>query len=183
MEGVDKDLAQLGDKLGKGFAKKFGKDFARSFGPGAPSVNVTSGRDSDDADDDDDDDDDDKGAVALPPSADTDLVDPSDLGPAIAALRGLALDAGQRAALARLRSDSDRQVTSARRDLDQMSDRLHEALRDTEASEADIARQIDAISAKEAMIRKARILTWVKARHLLRSDQRRQIEEAVKKGH
>ncbi|HEX7837420.1 MAG TPA: hypothetical protein VF469_08155 [Kofleriaceae bacterium] len=179
MEGLDKDLAQLGDKLGKGFAKKFGKDFARSLGP-----SIASGRDSDGSDgsDDDDGDDDDKDAVAMPPGADTDP-DPSSLGPAIADLKDLALDPAQKAQLARLRADSDIQVASAKRELERLSNELHDALRDGTADEAELAHQIDSISQKEATIRKARILAWVKARNLLREDQRKRIEAAARKTH
>ncbi|HEX3766446.1 MAG TPA: hypothetical protein VHW23_47460 [Kofleriaceae bacterium] len=183
MEGVDQELAQLGESIGKSFAKKFGKDLgkdiAKSFGPGNPSVNQGGNHDSDDGDDDDDDDDDnERTAVTVPATPGPDVAD-QDVGPAIAALKGLTLDASQRAALARLRADSDRQITAAKRDLDKLSTRLHDALRDSEASEADIARQIDTISSKEAAIRKARILTWIKVRHLLRDDQRKQVEDAV----
>jgi hypothetical protein len=177
MEGLDRDLAQLGDKLGKGFAKKFGKDFARGVGPSAPS-----GRDNDDSDDSDDGDDDDRDVVVMPPGADTDL-DPSNLGPAIAQLKNLALDPAQKAQLARLRADSNSEVASAKRDLERLSNQLHDALRDGTADEAELAHQIDSISQKEAAIRKARILTWVKARNLLRQDQRKLIEAAVKKAH
>lgn len=179
VEGLDKDLAQLGDKLGKRFAKKFGRDFARNLGPSAAS-----GRGSDGSDDDDDNDgdDDDKDAVVMPPGADTDM-DPSNLGPAIADLKGLALDPGQRAQLARLRADSDSQVASAKRELDRLSNELHDALRDGTADEAELAHQIDSISQKEAAIRKARILAWVKARNVLRDDQRKRIEAAARKSH
>jgi hypothetical protein len=171
MAGLDKDLAQLGDKVGKTFAKKLGKDFAKSFGPG-------NSHDSEDADDEDDDDDDREAAV-LPPGAEPDG-DAADLAPAVAALKGLSLDAGQRAQLARLRAESDSQVARARRELDEMSGRLHDTLRDTAASQADVERQIDQISAKEAAIRKARIGAWMKARGVLRKDQRKQVEDAVK---
>ena len=176
MEGLDKELEQLGDKIGKGFAKKFGKDIARSF------ATPPSSHDSDDADDDDDDDDD-RGATVMPPGVDIDIPDPADLAPAIAALKGLTLDARQKEQLAKLRADSDGKVAAAKRDLEQMSNRLHDVLADGSASEDDIARQIDSISQKEATIRKARILTWVKARNLLRQDQRKMIEAAVKKSH
>jgi hypothetical protein len=176
MEGLDEELAQLGDKIGKGFAKKFGKDFARSFGPGIPGVNPGNGHDSDDADDDDDDDD--RTAVTVPPTPGPDAADP-DTGPTIAALKGLTLDAGQRIELARLRADSDRQITVAKRELERMSSRLHDTLRDSEAKEADVAQQIEAISTKEAAIRKTRILTWLKVRHMLHADQRKQVEEAI----
>ena len=68
-------------------------------------------------------------------------------------------------------------------ELERMSNRLHDTLREPSASEADIARQIDSISAKEATIRKVRILAWVKARNMLRKDQRQQVEAAAKKHH
>jgi hypothetical protein len=191
MEGLDKDLAQLNDKLGKSFAKKFGKDFAKNFGPSPnsipspssiPSPHATrhAGPSHDDGDDDDDDDDDDDKDV---PSVDTDVAAPSDMTPAIAALKGIDLDPHQKEQLARLRVESDRKVGSAKRELEQMSSRLHDTLLDGAASEDEIARQIDSISAKEAFIRKARILTWVKARNVLRTDQRKMIETAVKKSH
>ena len=195
MAGLDKDLAKLGDKVGKGFAKKFGKDFAKNFGalpgmPGVPAVpgmpgvpTVRSGpgmpHDPSDADDDDDDDDDDKDAVTVSPSIDIDM-DSSDMGPAIAALKGLSLSADQRKQLAQLRADTDSQVQRTKAELDDLSNRLHRTLGEASASEADIARQIDSISAKEAAIRKVRILAWVKARNLLKKDQRKQVEAAVK---
>jgi hypothetical protein len=181
MEGLDEELSQLGDKLGKNFAKKFGKDFARNFGPGIPRVTSSSGHDSDDADDDDDDDDD-RVAVTVPSTPGPDVADP-DLGPAIAALKGLALDSGQRAELAKLRTDSEQRITAAKRELEQMSNRLHDTLRDSDAKEADVAQQIEAISTKEAAIRKARILTWLKVRHMLHPDQRKVVEEAIQSSH
>jgi hypothetical protein len=176
MEGLDEELAQIGEKIGKGFAKKFGKDFAKSIGPGIPSVSPGSHDADDDADDDDDDDD--RPAAVLPPAPGPDVGD-LDVGPAIAALKGLALDADQKAELARLRRDSDRQITAAKAELARMSSQLHDTLRDAEAKEADVAQQIEAISTKEAAIRKARILTWLKVRHMLHADQRRQVEEAL----
>lgn len=185
MEGLDEELAQLGDRIGKGFAKKFGKDFAKNFGPGAPSVNPGTSRDSDDSDDDDDDDDDRATAPPAPPAPPAavapEAADP-DIAPAIAALRGLSLDDAQRTQLARLRADSERQITAAKAELARMSSRLHDTLRDSEAKEADVAQQIEAISTKEAAIRKARILTWLRVRHMLHPDQRKQVEEALQNG-
>jgi hypothetical protein len=182
MEGIDRDLAQLGEKFGKSFAKKWGKDFAKGFGPGGtPGALPGTGHDGDDADDDDDDDDDNE-VAGLPPGTDSDS-DPAEVGPAIAALKGLALDNGQRAQLAKLRLDAEGQLSSAKRELHDMSERLHNTLRDANAREDDIARQIDSISAKEAQIRKVRILSWVKARQMLRKDQRKTVEDAIKKSH
>jgi hypothetical protein len=179
MAGIDKDLAKLSDKVGKDLAKKFGKDFGKNFGPGIPG-NVNVHVDTDD-DGDDDDDDDDKNSVVVTP--DMDDADAADIAPALAALKGLNLDAGQRDQLAKLRAETEGQLARARVELEQMSNRLHDTLREPAASEADIARQIDSISAKEATIRKVRILAWVKARNMLRKEQRQQVEAAVKKHH
>lgn len=179
MEGLDKDLAQLGERFGEQFGEKFSrdlaaklaKDFAKSF-KGYPF----SDDDDDDSEDDDDDDDDDDSAVAslaVPPS---DI--PADV---LGNLKNnLTLDRAQKEELARLRAESERKIAAAQRELEDMSQRLHVTLEDASASEADIARQIDMISAKEATIRKARVLTWVKVRSLLRKDQRKQVE-AVKR--
>ena len=183
MEGLDKDLEQLGGNLGKHFAEKFGKDFARNFGPGRVPAFSSHDHDNSDDGDDDADDDGDRTAVTLPPGADTDMVDPSDMRAAIADLKDLSLGQGQREQLARLRADSDRQVAEARRELDAMSDRLHDTLGNVGASEADIAQQIELISQKEATIRKARILAWVRARAVLDGDQRKRVEAAAKKSH
>ena len=187
MEGLDKDLEQLGAKLGKHFAEKFGKDFgkdfAKNFAPSHPpgSHDVDN---SDDGDDDaDDDDDEDKASVTVSPGAEADAVDPSDMRAAIAGLRNLNLDPGQKDQLAKLRADADRQIADATRELEGMSNRLHDALDDADASEADIMRQIDQISAKEATIRKARILSWMKVRSMLDKDQRKKVESAARRHH
>ena len=181
MEGLDKDLAQLGDKLGKSFSQKFAKDFAKDYGKDyAKNFGPKAGHDSDDDDDDNGGDDDDKDAVVATPGVDIDI-DPSTLAPMVAALKGaVTLDPHQKQQIAQLRKTSDEQIAGARRELEQMSGRLQDTLRDSSASEADIARQIDAISQKEATIRKARILTWVKARNVLRADQRKKVEAVVK---
>ena len=177
MEGLDKDLAQFGDRFGKNFAQKFGKDFARSFGPSHAGPGPA--RDNSD-DGDDDDDDDDKDAAVLPPDRPTDMLDPSEMGPSIAVLKDLVLDQTQKLQLAQLRADSDRQVADAKRELDVMSERLHDALGNDRVDAADIARQIDQISLKEATIRKARILTWIKVRGMLGEDQRKKVEAAAR---
>jgi|GEM_PF-1271609 len=176
MEGLDKDLEKLGSGFGKHFAQKFGKDLAKSIDQS--QRNSAKDRDDDDGDSDDEDD---QGAVAMPPGVDSDL-DPAGLPP-IADLKNLTLEPGQKVQLAKLRAEADRQVSAAKRSLDEMSSRLHDALGDGGASESDIARQIDSISAQEAIIRKARILTWVKARNVLHADQRKMVESAAKREH
>jgi hypothetical protein len=183
MEGLDKDLEQLGDKFGKSFSDKFGRDFAKRVGPGPgrpPSVDHSDSSDSDDGEDDSDDDDD-KDA-GLPPSVD-DAIDPSDVHDQIAALKALPLDPGQKAKLAKLRAESDEQIKSAKAELDEMSNKLHAKLGDASVNESEVSSLIDRISSKEAVIRKARILTYVRARKLFDRDQQKKIDAVVKKGH
>jgi Spy/CpxP family protein refolding chaperone len=187
MEGLDKDLEQLGDKLGKNLSDRLGRDFAKRVGPGPgpgrPAiVDHSDGTDSsDDAEDDNDDDDDDKDA-GLPPSME-DSLDPSDVHDRIAALKALPLDPSQKAKLAKLRADSDQQIKAAKAQLEEMSSKLHTKLGDASASEGEISSLIDRISEKEATIRKVRILTYVKARKLFGPDQQKKIEAALKKNH
>ncbi len=176
MEGLDNDLERLGDKMSKHFAEKFGKDFAKSF-----SGHVSGSDDSNDDSDDDSDDDDDKDAVALPQDSDTDMIDPADLRAKLGDLKNLKLNQKQKDKLAQLRLESDQQVASAKHELDEMSRKLRESLGDSAARESDIERQIDQISAREAVIRKARILAWLRARKVLDGDQRKLVEAAAKK--
>lgn len=190
MERLDRDLEQLGARVGRRFAKQFGKDFARNLPPlplprrldrdhsdGGDEGVYAEGTEDDNGDDNEDGVED---GVMLPPNADTDMADP-DMRAAISDLKNLRLGPGQRERLARLRADSDREVADARRELEAMSDRLHDTLGDPGAREEDITRQIDLISAKEAAIRKARILAWVRARAVLDDDQRQQVEATAKK--
>jgi hypothetical protein len=64
-----------------------------------------------------------------------------------------------------------------------MSNKLHTKLGEASANEEEISSLIDRISEKEAAIRKARILTWVKARKLFDRDQQKKIEAVVRKSH
>ncbi|HEU4732375.1 MAG TPA: hypothetical protein VFT22_30985 [Kofleriaceae bacterium] len=171
MEGLDKDLSQFGDRLGKHFAQKFGKEFANRV-----RVNGSHDRDNSDDGDDSSDDEDDRDSVGV----DDDLVDPSDMRSAIAELKNLTLDQTQKVKLAELRAESERKINEAKRQLEDMTTRLHDTLGDASASETDIATQIDRISATEATIRKARILAWVRVRSLLDKDQRKKVEAAVR---
>jgi hypothetical protein len=166
MEGVDKDLEQLSEKLSKHFAERVAR------GPGRPVDH------SDDDGDDDDDDDEEDGEDAM---SGLDSIEPPELQDRIAALRTLTLNAEQKQKLSRLRIESDQQVEEAKRELERMSSRLRDSLSDSSAREADIVRQIDKISEKEAAIRKVRLLTWIKVRNLLRDDQRKLIETAVRR--
>jgi hypothetical protein len=180
MEGLDKDLEQLGDKLGKNLSDKINRDVAKRVPGRGPIVIDRSDGNDDDADDDSDDDD--NNDLALPPTAE-DPMDPSDLRDRIAALRALPLDPSQKAKLAKLRADSEAEIRTAQAEREEMSSKLHARLGDAAASEGEISALIDRISAKEAAIRKARILTWVKARKLFNADQQKKIEAALRKNH
>jgi len=198
MKGLDKDLEQLGDQFGKNFASQISKEVARglsglsgvsgtlngrSFSGGFNGSNSvrTGSHNSEDDGDDDDDDDEDKGAVMVTPSVDAEA--DVDMGAKLAEVRNLRLDQDQRAKLARLRSDAEGEIRSAKLELDRLSSQLHDALGNDRASEAEIASKIDQISKNEATIRKARILAWVKVRGVLHPDQRKQVEAAARKGH
>jgi hypothetical protein len=113
-------------------------------------------------------------------SVDADMIDPSDMRSAISELRNLALDTSQKTRLAQVRVESERKISDAKRELEVMTTRLHDTLGDATASEADIAKQIDMISATEATIRKARILAWVRVRGMLDKEQRKRVEAATR---
>jgi hypothetical protein len=116
----------------------------------------------------------------MAPDVDID-VDDSDLKDAIQDLKDVALKPAQRDAIGKLRADSDKTVAVAKKQLDDLSSKLHTALGNPATSDADIAKYVDQISAQEAAIRKARILAWVNARRVLDDAQRKKIEDAAKK--
>jgi hypothetical protein len=169
MEGLDDDMSRLGDKLGKDLAKQLGKDFGKNFGN-----NFHVDFDSDDDSDSDDDN------VAMAPDVDIDA-DDEDMKDAISDLRDLALKPAQRDAITKLRSDSDKSVATAKKQVDDLSAKLQTALGNPATADAEVARYVDQISAQEAVIRKARILAWVQARRVLDDGQRKKIEDAAKK--
>ena len=168
MDGLDKDLEKLGDKIGKDVAKQLGKDFGKKWGK---NFNVNIGND------DDDDDDDAIGSVDVPDVDDDD----DDMKDAIKDLRDLALDKAQKDQINKLRAESDQKVAAAKKQLDEMSQKLQTALGNPATSDADISRMVDQISAQEATIRKARIVAWAQARRLLSDAQRKRVEDAAKK--
>lgn len=159
MEGLDKDL----EKLGKDFGKDFGKNWGKNF-------NVNIGKD-------DDDDDDDLGAIDTP---DVDA-DDDDMKDAIKDLRDMALKPDQKAKINKLRADSDKTVGAAKKQMDDLSQKLQTALGSPTVTDAEIGRLVDQISAQEAVIRKARILAWAQARRVLDDGQRKKVEDASKK--
>lgn len=167
MDGLDADMSKLGDQLGKDLAKQFGKQFGKNFG----NFNIHVDNDDDDEDDVDAD---------IPTSLDVEA-DDEDLKEAISDLKDLALKPTQKEAISKLRADSDRAVASAKKQMDDLSAKLHTALGNSASTDADIGRYVDQISAQEATIRKARILAWVQARRVLDVAQRKRIEDAAHK--
>ncbi len=160
MEGLDKDFDTAAAKLGKDFGKKFGKSF---------TVNING--------DDDDDDDDDIGSIDTP---DVDA-DDDDMKDAIKDLRDMALKPAQKDKINKLRADSDKAVGAAKKQMDDLSQKLQTALGNPAVTDAEIARLVDQISAQEATIRKSRIQAWAQARRELDEAQRKRIEDAAKK--
>ncbi len=159
MEGLDKDLDKLGKDMGKDFGKKFGKNF---------SVNI--GKD-------DDDDDDNIGSIDTP---DVDS-DDDDMKDAIKDLRDMALKPDQKDKINKLRTDSDNNVRTAKKQMDDLSGKLQTALGNPAVTDAEISRLVDQISAQEATIRKSRIQAWAQARRVLDEAQRKRVEDAAKK--
>jgi hypothetical protein len=160
MEGLDKDL----EKLGKGFGKNFGKNWGKNF-----NVNINGN--------DDDDDDDNIGAIDTP---DVDA-DDDDMKDAIKDLRDMALKPDQKAKINKLRADSDKTVGTAKKQMDDLSQKLQTALGNPTVTDAEIGRLVDQISAQEATIRKSRIQAWAQARRELDEAQRKRVEDAAKK--
>ena len=164
MEGFGSDMDKWGNKFGKDFGKRFGKNFAMHWKGG------WKGHDRDDDDDDDDND-----VPSVP-----DIDDQDDLDDAVHDLGDLSLKPPQRDAIAKLRTDSDKQVAAAKHQLDMASDTLHKQLDNPATSDADIAKSIDAVTQQEAAIRKARILAWHGARRVLDDAQRKKVQDAAK---
>ncbi len=180
MQGLDADLAKLGDKLGKDLAKditkSLGKDFKFKFGPNVQhddDDNDKSDDDNDKSDDNDSDtDDDDLPNASIDPSKD-------DMQASVDMLKNFALKPGQKDAIMKLRVETDAAVETQRKALDEASKQLELALQDVNLSDRDLSRYVDQVTVHEAAIRKARLLSWVKARRELDPDQVQQLEAAT----
>ncbi|NVB78001.1 MAG: hypothetical protein HOV81_06355 [Kofleriaceae bacterium] len=184
MDDFGREMDEFGqgmDEFGKGmeeWGKEFGKEMGKwgeQFGKDVQSQvmkGLAKGKQWHIQVDDDDDDED--MPAGMPDMDDDDMHD------AVRGLGQLNLSQQQRQQLKSLRADSDRKVEQAKRNLERESDNLKRQLENPNASEADIARSIDAVAQQEAAIRKARILAWVNARRLLDDSQRRQVEGAAK---
>ncbi len=157
MEGIEEEMEELGEALGKDIDIKLGNmDFDFDF----------------------DFDDDDLDTIPMSPDMDD---DDDDMRDAITDLKDLALDKGQRDQIGKIRTDSDKEVAAAKTKLDDLSKKLETALGDPKTSDADIAKYVDQISAQEAAVRKARLLGWHKARRILSTAQQKQVQDAAKK--
>ncbi len=88
----------------------------------------------------------------------------------------LQLRPDQRNNLRAVRQQADAQIKVAKKTLDKLSDQLSTALRNPNAQPAEVNGLVDAISANEATIRKARINSWLRARNLLDARQRGVLE-------
>jgi hypothetical protein len=168
MDGFEDELEQLGDQIGKDLGKNIEKNLKNK--------NFKFKFDYDDEDDED-------VADALPMAPDLDDVDDGDMREALNDIKGMAIKPQQKEQIARIRADADRTVSAARVRLDELSKKLEGALADPRTNTGEIERYVDQISAQEAAIRKARIVSWVKARAVLDDGQRKKIEAAANKRH
>jgi len=179
-EQLGEEMGKMGDEIGKEmeeFGKemeKFGEQMDKQFG----NVHIHHGKQGSAHDDDDDDDD--TASVPMAPDVDIDA-DDDGMKEALKDLGDLALKSAQRDAITKLRKDSDKTVGEAKKQLDQLSSKLHDALGNTAITDADVAKYVDQITAQEAAIRKARLLAWVNARRVLDDAQRKKVEDAAKK--
>ncbi|HLL21879.1 MAG TPA: hypothetical protein VK427_07100, partial [Kofleriaceae bacterium] len=117
----------------------------------------------------------------LPMAPDLDDADDGDMRDALNDLKGMAIKPQQKQQIAEIRANADKTVAAARGRLDELSHKLEAALADPRTSTGDIERYIEQISQQEAQIRKARIVSWVKARNVLDESQRKRVEAAAAK--
>lgn len=168
MDDFGKEMDKYGDKMSKDAMKNFGKNW------GKKTHWNFSGNNNHDSDSDDNENDSDDEVVGVP-----DVDDQDEMDDAVRSLGDLSLKGPQREQIQRLRAESDRQVAQAKAQLDRASDELQRQLDNVSASDAEIARAIDAVSQQEATIRKARILAWHGARRVLDDAQRHKVEGAA----
>ncbi|HEY4183162.1 MAG TPA: hypothetical protein VGM90_40340 [Kofleriaceae bacterium] len=153
MDGLDDEMEEMGQKMAEDAQKNMNFQFKFTH------------------DDDDDD----------MPSAPTLDSDDDDLRDAIGDLKDLAVTPQQRDQIVKLRADSDKTVATSKKQIDDLSEKLHTALGDKKTTDADITRMVDQISAEEAKVRKARIIAWAQARRVLDAAQQKKVDDAAKK--
>ena len=176
-EQMGEEMEKMGEEIGaemEAFGKemeKFGDMMDKQWGGSGVHVHSHGG---------DDDDDDDSTGTPMAPDVSVDT-DDEDIKDAIKDLGDLALKPAQRDAITKLRKDSDKTVADAKKQIDQLSTKLHDALGNHTITDADVAKYVDQISAQEAAIRKARLIAWVHARAVLDEAQRKKVEDAAAK--
>ena len=172
LDGLDQDLEKLGDKLARDIRKKVRKNIFKDFAKKFVDVDHRADRD-----------DDNDGDAKAEPDSDSEDADPSDVDDTVRSvdgLKGMTLKPEQRVAIAKLRVESNTRVATAKKQLEDASQRLETALSDPKISDADVVRLVDQVSGHEAAIRKARLLAWIQARRVLDADQVERIERAAK---
>ena len=188
LDGLKVELGQMGDELGRemeDFGKemeKWSKDFEKNIEKKVEAQVkqhkklVLKGKDIDmwkgpviaDLDDED-----------MPGAIDID--DDEDVTDKMHDMDSITLDDNTKRELKALRDESQRKVDDAKRELEQASTRLQSLIEKDGASEKDISDAIDRVTRAEGAIRKARIMSWVKARGKLDASTRRKIEKAARK--
>jgi hypothetical protein len=181
MEGLDGDLAKISDKVGKKMAKDIAKDLGKlskknfqfhwDGDDSNDSSDASASSDSNDSSDDSSDSSDDT----------ADASDDQDVQVAIDDLKNFSLKQSQRDAIARVRETADKQVAAAKIQLDQASKALENALENVKVTDEQVSQAVLRVTAAEAEIRKARLLSWVQARRQLDADQIKRLEAALKK--
>jgi Spy/CpxP family protein refolding chaperone len=117
----------------------------------------------------------------IPSAPDVGDADDSDMRDAINDLKDLALNPQQRDQITKLRTDSDKQVDASKKQIVDLSAKLHTALGNPAVTDAEITKLVDQISGHEAAMRKARIVAWAQARRLLDANQRKKVDDAAAK--
>ncbi len=174
MDELGEEMEKYGDVLGKDFGTKLAKSLSvgKNLGPKGFHVSINGVHGTLNTDDDGDDD-----KLGSPPDVDDD----DELADAVRDLGDLSLKGPQRDQIQKLRTDSDRAVAAAKKQLDLASDALKKQLDNPATDDAEIARSIDVVTQQEAAIRKARILAWHDARRMLDDAQRKKVEDAAAK--
>jgi Spy/CpxP family protein refolding chaperone len=88
----------------------------------------------------------------------------------------LKLRGDQRNRLREVRQQADAQIRNAKKQLDRLSEQLNAALKNDRTQTSEAIRLVEAISAQEVIIRKARVTAWLNARDLLDARQRDVLE-------
>ena len=88
----------------------------------------------------------------------------------------LKLRGDQRNRLREVRQQADEQIRNAKKQLDRLSEQLNAALKNDRTQTSEAIRLVEAISAQEVIIRKARVTAWLNARDLLDARQRDVLE-------